>query len=731
MMQCPQCNRNNPANATQCAHCGAALVFGLPIGKVMHGRYRILRPLSKGGMGALYLANETIASRARKVVVKELIEYYNPQDLTSQARARQRFEAEAETLASLNVAGIPQIFDFFTEDGHHCIVMQYIEGEDLESGLAQLGHPYAVEQARRWGLRLCKILESLAVQNVFHLDIKPANLIVDRHGEIWLVDFGTSKAQFFSAPARFAGSAKKSSIYGTIGYAAPEQIAGKPEAGSDVYALASTLYHLMSGDDPGDHPGKFPLINRLPQDIARALQLALHPDVKQRITAAGFGRQLEVQTGQLPTFRWQDGSIARQPRDLVFSADHKWEEARKYFTGDAWSNWFQLIHYNDLPVTIQAIQSQQPNPDLALDAFLRHLDANYPAPRLEVSPSTLNLGALPWKTHQEFSLQVTNRGSGCLKGFFLHVPLGLQVDPAQFTIHDQAQIRVKVNTGLLSPATQSQTLHLEIEAGMAGNARIPIQLSVPEPAMHIDQSAVDFGSTFRGQVFVHRLQISNQGLSPFQGEVRSEAGWIKAQPERFLCRPGSRATVELQVDTQGLPVSANLLGRVSISGKAGSWQKITHVPVTLQVSLPKTLLKSVGPPLGWSGAAGIYAACFGAFLGNLVGQMLGPLRQAALGVFSGALLGAIIYLFIGILIGVSGGFPGKGRLDGLRQGVKYSLIAGSLGGGLAGYLAYRLLDWLGLALSAGQGGFAWGWFGAVTGALAGLLLGFVLWLVAR
>ncbi|MEW5869181.1 MAG: serine/threonine-protein kinase [Chloroflexota bacterium] len=727
-MQCPHCNWNNPANAAQCTNCGAVLASGLPIGKVMHGRYRILLPLSKGGMGALYLANETIATRPRKVVVKELIEYYNPQDPNSQARARQRFEAEAETLASLNVAGIPQIFDFFTEDGHHCIVMQYIEGEDLENGLSQLGHPYAIEQVRRWGLRLCKILESLAVQNVLHLDIKPANLVVDRHGEVWLVDFGTSKAQYFSTPAKFAGSAKKSSVYGTIGYAAPEQIAGKPESGSDVYALAATLYHLMSGDDPGDHPGKFPFIGRFPQDIARALQLALNPDVKQRITASGFGRQLEVQTGQIPSFRWQDGTIAHQPRDLVLTADRKWEEARKYFTSDAWSNWFQSIHYNDLPVTIQAIQSQQPNPDLALDAFLRHLDANYPAPRLEVSPADLNLGALPWKTHQEFILQVTNRGSGCLKGFFSHVPLGLQVDPAQFTVHDQIQVKVRVNTGLLSPATRSQTLHLEIEAGQAGQVQIPIRLSVPEPAMHIDQPAVDLGSTYLGQVFVHRLQISNQGLSPFQGEVRSDATWIKAQPERFICRPGSQATVELEVNTQGLPVQATHLGRVSISGKAGSWQKVSHVPVTLQVSLPKTILKYVGPPLGWSGAAGIYGACFGALLGSLLGSLLGPLHHIALGLFTGAILGAIIYLLIGVTIGALGGIPAARRIDGVRRGVKYSLIAGSLGGGLAGYLAYRLLVWLGLALYAGQG---WGWFGAVTGALAGLLLGFVLWLVAR
>jgi serine/threonine protein kinase len=81
-----------------------------------------------------YLARETLANAQRQVVIKEMLDYYDPADPHSAARAHKRFETEAGTLVTLSYAGIPQIFDYFSEGGRNYIVMQFIQGQNLESG---------------------------------------------------------------------------------------------------------------------------------------------------------------------------------------------------------------------------------------------------------------------------------------------------------------------------------------------------------------------------------------------------------------------------------------------------------------------------------------------------------------------------------------------------------------------------------------------------------------------
>lgn len=301
-MQCLNCKRTISAGAKFCSHCGVAqgnLSAGRHVslrpGQVMNKRYTIQRRLGKGGMGAVYLATEIIANRQRQVVIKEMLNYFDPADLQGEAKARQRFELEAATLVTLNFAGIPQIFAYFSEHGRNYIVMQFIKGNDLEKGLTHKddqgnlipGKPYSSDQVLRWGVQVCKALENLAAKNVVHMDIKPANLIADHSGDVWLVDFGTAKAQWEVQPDGSVGM-QKSSVYGTIGYAPPEQYTKQTELRSDVYALAATLYHLLTDDDPQEHPFSFPRLGHLPTDIASALQPALEPDVNLRIRAAVF-----------------------------------------------------------------------------------------------------------------------------------------------------------------------------------------------------------------------------------------------------------------------------------------------------------------------------------------------------------------------------------------------------------------------------------------------------------
>jgi serine/threonine protein kinase len=493
---CSRCNASNRPNARYCSNCGAVLgnnvnvgFVQLSTGRLMHSRYTIEHPLGKGGMGAVYLASETIAHRKRQVVVKEMLEYYDADDPEGETRARQRFESEAATLVSLNFAGIPQIFDFFSESGRNYIVMQFIEGRNLESGLTHYddsgnlisGNLYPPDQVRQWGRQLCKVLENLAAQNIIHMDIKPANLILDRAGDVWLVDFGTAKAQWVTLPGGKVGM-QKSSVYGTAGYAPPEQYTGKVNPRSDVYALAATLYHLLTDDDPRMHPFNFPRLNELPQDLATALERSLAQNVDQRIDASEFRRLLELKPSGGPSFRWKDGSVSLNPKDLTISANLHWEEARDYFSSGAWESWFRNLHRHDLIASMSQAKGQNKQPNIALDAFLRLLDENLDNPELRLSHTRLEAGTLQWGQRRSFALEIQNAGGGWLHGRFTHLPDWVQATPEEFGFHKSQKIQITVNTRKLPSRQGVYNDLLTLDAGNAGIAQIPSQVAILPPS---------------------------------------------------------------------------------------------------------------------------------------------------------------------------------------------------------------------------------------------------------
>lgn len=700
----------------------------------MLAKYTQLRSLGKGGMGALYLASEKIAQSQRLVVIKEMLDYYDPQDPQGEEKARKRFEAEAGTLASMNIPGIPQIFDYFTEGGRYYIVMPFIEGENLETGLTHLddngllvpGKPYPLDKVRQWGARLCRILENLAIHNVIHMDIKPANLIVDKSGEIWLVDFGTAKSPRVASLGSQVGL-QKSSIYGTVGYAPPEQVAGKPEARSDVYALAATLYHLMTDDDPREPPHDFSRLGSLHRDLARALQQALVKDVSRRIHAAEFGRLLEGHSGPRPAFRWQDGTTSHEPGDLVMTANRLWLEALEYFKGDDWIKWFKDLHRHDLVARLQAIRSREANIELALDALLRELDPSLPPPRLTCTVTALDAGILPWQAHRHLDMKAINLGGGCLQARAVNVPAGLRVKPDQFTTHDACPVKVTVDGRALSPSSSPQTLHLDIDGGKAGTLRLPVTVTVPEPALHINPQNIDVGPMYRGETRPLAFRVSNPGKSPFVAEARSNVGWVAAKPAHFRCASGASQDINLVLDSTGLPFG-ECSAQVSIIVRAGSWQLTEQVHLAAYVSPWKNFIKYWLPPLAWVIGWLLYGTLGAGVLGMIAGKFFGSIEAVSTGVLVGALIGMLVYAFPGAISGSLGAVGTKRGLAGARRGVIAGLIPGAVAGGIAGSLAYKLLLWLGIGIS---GEFGLGLFGALLGMMTGVVFGVALWFLPR
>jgi serine/threonine protein kinase len=419
------------------------------------GAYRILEPLGKGGMGALYLAADTGAF-GRKCVVKELLDYYDPTDPDEARMAQSRFETEARLLAELSHPGIPRIYSYFTEAGRHYIVMEYIEGETLERavthvdslGRAVVARPLPTEEVVRHAIRVCQVLEYLAAQPipVIHHDLKPANLIVDRSsGEVRLVDFGTART-----PTRWATQARlqqgRSMIFGTEGYAAPEQYQSQSDPRADVYALAATIYHLLTDDDPGDHPFQFPELDRLPSPLADALARALRLEPKRRSTGQEFRQALEAwlipEDGGLP-FVFRAGGVAQTTSELVSLCDRHWADARQHLAGGDFEHWFRARNRHDLVAKTQSARLE-PDLDAALEAFLRRLDPRLPAPRLDVDPPALDFGRMAGGTGAVRRLVMRNTGRGYARFHSQASVRWLQLEPAQTGCRSGTEVAVSV-----------------------------------------------------------------------------------------------------------------------------------------------------------------------------------------------------------------------------------------------------------------------------------------------
>lgn len=266
--------------------------LSLAIGQVLQGRYRILRSLGQGGMGAVYLA-EDLRLAGRMCAVKENVPdpHATPQAL---AQLRRQFQAEASVLANLDHPNLPKVSDFFSDSGNEYIVMEYIEGEDLASVLARQCGPLPEQPVLIWADQVLDALEYLHGQRpnpILHSDIKPANIILTPQGRIKLVDFGLVKLLDPNNPQ----TATIMKGMGTPGYAPLEQYAGGArhrDVRSDVYSLAATLYHLLTNLRPPDVHQRLLDPNKLlsPRQAVPALSAATQAAVLKAVEIYPNGR---------------------------------------------------------------------------------------------------------------------------------------------------------------------------------------------------------------------------------------------------------------------------------------------------------------------------------------------------------------------------------------------------------------------------------------------------------
>ena len=230
-----------PAGATPAP--GAPAAWRQAVGPLEPGtivrEYRIERILGEGGMGEVFLADQTTTGRmvAMKVVVPEL---------TRDPGVRRRFMEEARVMAALDHPNIVTLHTFFEESDRFFLVMKYIDGESLEDRIVRTG-PMSVDEAMRVSNAVLAALEYAHTQPqpVVHRDIKPANILLGKDDSVVVMDFGIAKAVGREKLTRTAG------IVGTYEYMSPEQIVGD-EVGpaTDIYCFGITLYKMLTGVVP-------------------------------------------------------------------------------------------------------------------------------------------------------------------------------------------------------------------------------------------------------------------------------------------------------------------------------------------------------------------------------------------------------------------------------------------------------------------------------------------------
>ncbi|MDX6288877.1 MAG: serine/threonine protein kinase, bacterial [Blastocatellia bacterium] len=218
-------------------------------GKILNGRYEIVRRIGGGGMGAVYLAKDRNLGEAPRAV-KEMIESHI--DDSQHEKAVADFKRESLLLTELEHPSIPTVYDYFYDDASErfYLVMKFIPGSDLSSRLRNApGGRIDELTVTEWGIQVADVLHYLHTrpQSIIYRDLKPANLMIDSNSNrIMLIDFGI---------ARWVNKKEKGvTAVGTMGYAPPELFSGQADPRVDIYSLGATMFHLLTGSDPQDNP---------------------------------------------------------------------------------------------------------------------------------------------------------------------------------------------------------------------------------------------------------------------------------------------------------------------------------------------------------------------------------------------------------------------------------------------------------------------------------------------
>jgi tetratricopeptide (TPR) repeat protein/predicted Ser/Thr protein kinase len=326
-MVCPACSYENPETSVQCAKCTTPLPLSdqtmatggqgwsvpaadgivsstalvqLTPGTSIGTRYEIVRLLGQGGMGAVYEAHDK--ELERQVAIKVI-----RADMASNPEILRRFKQELILARQITHKNVIRIFDLGQADGIKFITMEYIEGENLQAVLRRKKKLDPAEAANILA-QVCRALEAAHNEGVIHRDLKPQNIMLDKTGRAYVMDFGIARSMLS------AGMTQTGALIGTPDYMSPEQAKGQTlDARSDLFSIGIIFYEMLSGQVPFDadttmaklwkrtnEPARplDELDKSIPKPLSDIVRKCLEIDPQKRFVSAGeLLHQIEIWQG--------------------------------------------------------------------------------------------------------------------------------------------------------------------------------------------------------------------------------------------------------------------------------------------------------------------------------------------------------------------------------------------------------------------------------------------------